>query len=64
MKEQDKTAKVELSKMETGNLSDKELKVTIIKMLNNLGRRVDEHSKNLNIKLENRRLNRAEEYSS
>ena len=41
--------------METGNLSDKELKVTIIKMLNNLGRRVDEHSKNLNIKLENRK---------
>ena len=55
MKEQDKTAKVELSKMETGNLSDKELKVTIIKMLNNLGRRVDEHKKNLNIKLENKK---------
>ena len=33
MKEQDKTAKVELSKMETGNLSDKEFKVVIIKLL-------------------------------
>ena len=39
--------------MEISNLSDKEFKVTIIKMLNKLWRRVDEHSENFNIKLEN-----------
>ena len=47
MKEQDKTSEKELNKMEISNVSDKEFKVTIIKVLNELRRRIDEHSENL-----------------
>jgi len=34
--------------MEICNLPDKEFKLTVIKMLAKLGRRVDEHSENYN----------------
>ena len=42
MKEQDKTSEKELKEVEISHLFDKEFKVMIIKMLNQLGRRMDE----------------------
>ena len=44
MKEQDLSQK--LNEMEINNLSDKEFKVMIIKMLTKLRRRMDDHSEN------------------
>lgn len=44
MKGKDKTPE-ELSKMELSNLPDKEFKMKIVKMLNKLRRRLDEHRK-------------------
>ena len=44
MKEQDKTPEEELNGVEVSNLPDKEFKVMVIKMLTELGRRMDEHS--------------------
>ena len=52
-KEQDKTPEEELSKVEISNLSDKKSKLMIIKMFNELGRRMDEHSEKFNKELEN-----------
>ena len=46
MKDQDKAPERELNETETGNLSDKELKILVIRMLNDL-RRIDELSENL-----------------
>ena len=43
-KEQDKTPEEELREVEINSLSDKDFKVMIIKMLNELGKRIDEHS--------------------
>ena len=59
MKEQDKTPE-ELSKVETSSLPSKEFKVMIINMLNKLGTRMDEHSENVNKKVENRKKNQLE----
>ena len=39
--EQEKTSEKELDKVETSSLSDKEFKVTVIKMLIELRRKVD-----------------------
>ena len=47
MKEQDKTSEKELSEMEMSNVPNKEFKIMLIKMLNQL-RRTNEHSENLN----------------
>lgn len=44
MKGKDKTPE-EWSKMELSNLPDKEFKIKIVKMLNKLRRRLDEHRK-------------------
>lgn len=44
MKGKDKTPE-ELSKMELSNLPDKEFKIKIVKMLDKLRRRLDEHRK-------------------
>ena len=44
MKKQDKTSVKELSEEELCNLPDKEFKLMIIKMLNELGIRMDEHN--------------------
>ena len=59
MKEQDKTSEGELSEMETSNLPSKEFKVMIIKMLKELGRRMDKQSENLDVltELENIKKN-------
>ena len=46
--------------MEISNLPDKEFKVIIIKMLNKLGRRMDEHSEKFNKDLENIKKNQTE----
>ena len=56
IEEQDKTSEKELSKVEISDLPNKEFKVMIIKMLRELGRRMDEQSEKLeasNKKLEN-----------
>ena len=50
MKEQYQTPKEELSKLEI-NLSNEEFKVMIIKMLNELRKRMDEHSEKFNKEL-------------
>ena len=64
-KEQDKIPEKELSKMEINNLPDKEFKLMIIKMLNELGRRIDKHSEKFNRELENIKKNQtAEEYNN
>ena len=47
-REQDKTQEEELSETEIGKLPDKEFKVMIIKMIRELGRRMDEHSEKFN----------------
>ena len=44
MKEQDKTLEEELTEVEIGKLLEKEFKVMIIKMIKELGRRLDEQS--------------------
>ena len=48
-KQQDKTPEEELSEVEISNLSDKEFKVMIIKMLKELGRRMDERSEEFDV---------------
>ena len=50
MKKQRNSAK-ELNKTEMSSLHNEELKVMIIKMLTELGRRMDEHSENFNKEL-------------
>ena len=61
MKEQGKTSENELNKVKINNLPDKEFKVMIIKMLNELGRRrMDEHSEDFNKEVENIKKNQAE----
>ena len=46
-KEQDKTPEEQLSKLEIGNLPEKEFKVMIVKMIQELGKRMDAQSKKL-----------------
>ena len=65
-KEQDKASE-ELSEVEIGNLPEKLFGVMIIKMIKELGRRMDAQSKNLEVfnkELENIRKARDEEYSN
>ena len=52
MKEQDKTPE-ELRKVEISNLPNEEFKVMIIKMFNELWRRMDEQNGNFNKEIEN-----------
>ena len=47
MKEQDKTPEEELSEMKIGNLPEKEFRLVIVKMIKELGRRMDAQSKKL-----------------
>ena len=63
MKEQDKTPEEELSQVEIGNLPKKEFRIVIIKMIQELRRRMDAQSKKLevfNIDLENIKNNQME----
>ena len=41
MKEQDKTPEEQLSKVEIGNLPEKEFRVMIVKMIQDLGKRME-----------------------
>lgn len=50
-KEQDKTSEKELSKTEVSNFPEKNFKAMGIKMLSELRRRLEEHSKNVNKEL-------------
>ena len=47
MKEQDKTPEKQLSKGEIGNLPEKEFGILIVKMIQNLGRRMEAKIKNM-----------------
>ena len=47
--EQDKTSEEELSDVELGNLPEEEFKVMIIKMIKELGKRMDEQSEKLEV---------------
>ena len=49
MKEQDKTLEEELSDMEIGNLPEKELRVMIIKMIKEFGRRMNAQREKLEV---------------
>ena len=62
-KEQVKTPEEELSEVEIGKLPDKEFKVMIIKMIKELGRRMDEHSEKINKELEDVKKNQTGEYN-
>ena len=53
MKEQDKTPQKELSEVEISNLSDNEFKIMIIRLLNDLRRRINVPSEKFNSELEN-----------
>lgn len=53
MKEIDKTPEEEISQVKICNLPNKQLKVMFIKMLNELRRRMDEHSDKIKKELEN-----------
>ena len=55
IQEQNKTPEKELNKMKINNLLDKEFKEMVIKMLTELGRRMDDHSENFNKEIENTR---------
>ena len=57
IKEQDKYSEKELNKTEISSLPDKEFKVMVIRMLTELGRRMDEYSENFNKELENIKKN-------
>ena len=50
-KEQDKTSENELNEMEICNISNKEFKLMIIRVLNELGRRMDEQNFNKEIEI-------------
>ena len=56
LKEQNKTPEKELNKMETSNIPDSEFKTLVIKMLNELRRRVGELSENFNKGIGNREM--------
>ena len=42
MKEQNKTPEKQLNEMEIGNLPEKELRIMIVKMIQDLGKRMEE----------------------
>ena len=48
-KEQDKTPEEELGEVETGNLLGKEFRVMIVKMIKELGRRMNAQSEKLDV---------------
>ena len=48
-KKQDKTPEEQLSEVEISDWPAKEFKVTIIKKLNNVGRRMNEHNEKLEV---------------
>ena len=64
-KEQDKTPEEELNKVVIGSLPDRESKVMTIKRLNELGKRLDEHSEKFNrVKIYKDEPSTAKEYNN
>src|SRR3712207_5417033 len=59
-REQDKTPEKELNETEINNLPDRKLKQKVIRMLTDLGRRLDEQSENVNKEQENIKKNQSE----
>ena len=53
VREQDKTSEKELNETEMNNLPNREFKQRVIRMLTDLGRRMDEFTENFNKELEN-----------
>ena len=60
LKEQEKTPEKTTNETEINNSPDKELKALAIKILTELGKRIDEHSENFNKELENILRNQSE----
>uniref|UniRef100_A0A9L0T2X6 L1 transposable element RRM domain-containing protein n=1 Tax=Equus caballus TaxID=9796 RepID=A0A9L0T2X6_HORSE len=60
VREQDKTPEKELNETKINNLPDKVFKQKVIRMLNDLGRRMDELSENGNKEFENIKKNQSE----
>ena len=52
MKEQDKTPEKKLNELEIGNLQEKEFRVMIVKMIQNLGKRMEKIQETFNKDLE------------
>ena len=48
MKQQEKTPENKLNEMEASNLPETEVKIAVIRMLNELKGRMDKHDENLN----------------
>ena len=64
-KEKEKTSEKELNGTKIGNLPNKEFKVMIIKMLTDLGRKMDEHRENYNrVRKYKKEPIRAEKYNN
>ena len=53
MKEQDKTQEKQLNEVEIGNLPEKEFRIMIMKMIQDLGKRTEAKIKKMQEKLEN-----------
>ena len=60
LKEQEKTPDKTTNKTEINNLPDKEFKALVIRILTELGKRIDEHSKNFSKELEYIKKNQSE----
>ena len=60
VREQDKTPEKELSETEMSNLPDREFKLRVLRMLTDLGRRIDELSENVNKEMEDIKKNQSE----
>ena len=71
MKEQDKTPEKQLNEMEIGNLPEKEFKIMIVKMIQDLGKRMEAKiekmqemfNKDLE-ELKNKQTNRDKQYNN
>ena len=59
MKEQDKTPEKQLNEVETDNLPEKEFRIMIAKMIQNLGNRIDKMQETFNRDLEELKRNKA-----
>ena len=60
VREQAKTPEKELSETEMSNLPDREFKLRVLRMLTDLGRRIDELSENVNKEMEDIKKNQSE----
>ena len=60
LKEKEKTTEKTNNETEIKNLPDKGFKTLVIRMLTELGKRIDEHSENFNKELENFKMNQSE----